>query len=139
MNIRDLIGRGRTGLHTERKGYIIEQGFPAERGIFETDHRTSMDPEHGAVTQELTRLHTLDCGHMVNTNTEVLGKCMKCKDNWVCFRCGVRCNRCLKLLCTSCIRLVGDVAYCRGCRMIVWLAAGTITGIRKLHNGLSSK
>ena len=139
MNIRDWFNRDQIGLNTEREGYVIEEGLPAQRGIFETDRRTQMDRVNGPVTQKVGKFHRLDCGCVARDMKEVLGRCMKCNENWICIKCGVKCSRCLKLLCPSCTRLVDGVAYCGSCRRVLWFKKHSISGIRKLHNGLSKK
>jgi hypothetical protein len=134
MNLRELLEQ-QTNLYEEHSDYVVEEGLGTS--IFQKKSRTFIDTE-GPVTVGTVTLHRLDCGHIVGSmgSQELLGRCQKCGKS-MCFRCGIRCSRCFRLLCPACIKQLDIVAYCRKCKGIRIMKRGTLFFLRRVHEGLS--
>lgn len=141
MDLRKIFEQENIGLHEEHTNYVIEDQIDTNRGLFQTHEKTIFDGQKGPVTHKQVNLIRLDCGHVVGArgSQELLGRYQKCNERYVCFRCGVRCSRCLKLLCTSCIKIYQGSAYCGSCRFLTITKIGSLYSLRKIHEALSTK
>lgn len=139
MDFEDLFNQEDMGLHTNSKKFSLKNStsFETDDGIFDSEKRTIIDPVRGLVTEETTSLYTLDCGHVAHDPKELLGLCQKCGVSYVCLRCQVRCERCLFLLCTTCIKMFGGAPYCGTCRPATFAKKSLLYIGGKIHEALS--
>lgn len=121
MDIRDIFQNLGPGSILERtqKRFLLKRELSSEEAFCQVKE-IIIGQDNETLTIETIGLHTLHCSHVVGAvgPQEYLGDCVKC-GNSICFRCDIKCKRCLSLICKDCTRHWEDKTYCFKCRVIV--------------------
>ena len=126
-------------LEKKQKRYVLKPDLNPEEAFVE-ERESSIGLDQETLTKETITLHKLGCSHTVGAigAQELVGFCDKCNCS-ICFRCGIRCSRCLALICPSCVRLYEVTPYCLKCRNIVLLKNVSVSSLKGLHTLLGKE
>lgn len=140
-NLREYFGQifGGEVLEKKQKRFVLKKDFNEEEAFLE-ERETVIGNDQEAQTRETVTLHKLGCSHIVGAigPQELIGLCDKCGLS-ICFRCGIRCSRCLELICPKCVRVYENIPFCSKCRVITCLKDGTLFSLRGIHSFFSKE